>query len=231
VNGSNSLDLTNEMTLEAWVYPAIPATNWTTIAVKESSGSFVYALVGNPVGLPGAYVFTSTQGLLGATGPSALALNAWTHVAGTYDGVSLRLYVNGNEVANVPASGNIVTAAGQFRMGGNSIWGEYFVGNIDDVRVHGRALKPAEILADMNTPVGGYPAVTLQAVPQTAADIAQTGFRFYLSASSPTTCAVEYTTNFTSWQQVGLFQYTDSPVEVIDPSANLTTRFYRARQQ
>lgn len=231
VNDSNSLDLTNEMTLEAWVYPTIPATNWTTIAVKESPGSFVYALVGDPGGRPGAYVSTSAQGLLGATGPSALALNAWTHVAGTYDGTRLRLYVNGSEVATVPASGNIVSAAGQFRMGGNSIWGEYFVGTIDDVRVHARALKPAEILADMNTPVGGYPAVTLRAMPQTAAEIAQNGFRFYLSASSPTTCAVEYTTNFASWQQVGLFQYTDSPVEVIDPSANLTTRFYRARQQ
>jgi hypothetical protein len=230
-NESGSLDLTNEMTLEAWVYPAIPATNWTTIAVKESPSSFVYALVADPVGLPGAYVFTSNQGLLGATGSSALALNAWTHVAGTYDGVSLRLYVNGNEVANVPASGNIANAAGQFRMGGNSIWGEYFVGTIDDVRVHGRALKPPEILADMITPVGGYPAVTLLAAPQTAAEIAQNGFRFYLSASSPTTCVVEYTTNFASWQPVGLFQYTNSPVEIIDPGANLTTRFYRARQQ
>jgi Concanavalin A-like lectin/glucanases superfamily/Bacterial Ig domain len=231
VNDSNSLDLTNSMTLEAWVYPTIPATNWATLLVKEIPGSFVYALVADPNGRPSAFVSTSGQGLLSATGSTALPLNSWTHVTGTYDGVSLKLYVNGIEVASAPASGNIVRDAGQFRMGGNSIWGEYFVGTIDDVRVHSRALRPAEILADMSTPVGGFPVVTLWAATQTADEIAQNGFKFYLSANSPTTCAVEYTSNFTFWQQLGLFQYTNSPVEVIDPSKNLTTRFYRARQQ
>jgi len=231
VNDSNSLDLTNGMTLEAWVYPTIPATNWATLLVKEIPGSFVYALVGDPNGRPSAFVSTSGQGLLGATGPTALPLNSWTHVTGTYDGVGLRLYVNCIEVANAPVSGNIVSDVGQFRMGGNSIWGEYFVGTIDDVRVHSRALTPAEILADMNTPVGGFPVVTLWAATQTADEIAHYGFRFYLSASSPTTCAVECTSDFNSWQQLGLFQYTNSPVEIIDPSNNLTTRFYRARQQ
>jgi hypothetical protein len=231
VNDSNSLDLTNGMTLEAWVSPTLPATNWATLLVKEIPGSFVYALVGDPNGRPGAFVSTSGQGLLGVTGPKVLPLNSWTHVTGTYDGASLKLYINGIEVASVPASGNIVTDAGQFRMGGNSIWGEYFVGTIDDVRVHSRALTPAEILADMNTPVGGFPVVTLWAATQTADEIVQSGFRLYLSASSPTTCAVEYTSDFTSWQQLGLFQYTNSPVEVIDPSASLTARFYRARQQ
>jgi hypothetical protein len=152
-------------------------------------------------------------------------------MTGTYDGVSLKLYVNGIEVANAPVSGDIVSDAGKFRMGGNSIWGEYFVGTIDDVRVHGRALRPAEVLADMSTPVGGFPVVTLWAATQTADEIAQNGFRFYLSASSPTTCAVESTSDFASWQQLGLFQYTNSPVEVIDPNPNLTARFYRARQQ
>jgi len=41
------------------------------------------------------------------------------------------------------------------RIGGNAIWGEYFNGLIDEVRVYSRALAQSEIQADMNTPVGG----------------------------------------------------------------------------
>ena len=39
------------------------------------------------------------------------------------------------------------------RFGGNSIWGEFFRGRIDDVRIYNRALSVAELQADMATPV------------------------------------------------------------------------------
>src|SRR5437660_1604004 len=35
VNDSNSLDLTNGMTLEAWVYPTVNPPTWTTVMMKE----------------------------------------------------------------------------------------------------------------------------------------------------------------------------------------------------
>src|SRR5262249_20749880 len=41
------------------------------------------------------------------------------------------------------------------RIGGNSIWGEYFKGVIDEVRIYNRALNQSEIVTDMSTPVGG----------------------------------------------------------------------------
>ena len=46
------------------------------------------------------------------------------------------------------------------RIGGNSFWGEYFRGLIDDVRIYNRALTAAEIQADMTTPVRHRPAAT-----------------------------------------------------------------------
>ena len=36
-------------------------------------------------------------------------------------------------------------------IGGNTVWGEYFAGLIDEVRIYNRALSAAEIQTDMNT--------------------------------------------------------------------------------
>jgi Concanavalin A-like lectin/glucanases superfamily len=40
------------------------------------------------------------------------------------------------------------------RIGGNAIWGEYFSGLIDEVRIYNRARTQAQIQSDMNTPIG-----------------------------------------------------------------------------
>jgi hypothetical protein len=39
------------------------------------------------------------------------------------------------------------------RIGGNSIWGEFFSGRIDDVRIYNRPLSSSEVQSDMATPV------------------------------------------------------------------------------
>jgi hypothetical protein len=45
-------------------------------------------------------------------------------------------------------------STGALRIGGNNVWGEYFSGLIDEVRVYNRALSEAEIQSDMNLPIG-----------------------------------------------------------------------------
>jgi hypothetical protein len=70
------------------------------------------------------------------------------------------MYVNGVQVAHVSTTGNMVTSTGPLRMGGNSIFGEYFVGTIDEVRVYNRALSQTEIQADMGTPITPQPTPT-----------------------------------------------------------------------
>src|SRR6185436_14889938 len=99
-------------------------------------------------------------------GTAALALNAWSHLATTYDGSTLRLYVNGTQVASQAASGSLTVSTGALKIGGNAIWPEWFAGRIDEVRVYNRALTAAEIQADMNRPLG---------VPDTSAPTAPPG--------------------------------------------------------
>lgn len=154
VNDSNSLDLTSGMTLEAWVHPTV-GSGYRTVALKERSGGLVYALYavdGDNAGRPSAYIRVGGVDV-SIVGVSPLLLNTWTHLAATYNGSTLRLYVNGVEVSSRIVSGSIAVSTGRLRIGGNAIWGEWFAGRIDEVRIYNRALSTAEIQTDMTTPV------------------------------------------------------------------------------
>jgi glucose/arabinose dehydrogenase/PKD repeat protein len=148
---TDALDLTTAMTIEAWIFPT-SAQGVRDVLIKEGSGVDLYNLYArNGQGAPEVNVFVGTNGW--AIGPG-LPLNTWTHLAGTYDGITLRLFVNGGEVAATAMSGAIGTSSGPLRIGGNSLWGEFFQGRIDEVRVYNRVLSTVEIQADMNSPVG-----------------------------------------------------------------------------
>ena len=156
VNDANSLDLTTGMTLEAWVYPTVATGNWTTILLKEAppGANLAYHLQTDPSNRPNSYITTDVGGLQGVTGPLPLALNTWTYLAATYNGATISLYVNGALVASQAVTGNIIPSTGPVRFGGNSIWGEYFAGTIDNVRIYDQALNQSDIQSDMNTSVG-----------------------------------------------------------------------------
>jgi hypothetical protein len=87
------------------------------------------------------------------TGSASLPLNAWTHLALTYDGANLRLYVNGVLSQTTALSGAIAASTGVLHIGGDSVWGEYFQGLIDEARIYNRALSQSEIQTAMNTPI------------------------------------------------------------------------------
>jgi hypothetical protein len=151
---SNSLDVTSGVTMEAWVRPTAIGSAWRAVMLKEQAGDLIYALyAGDSKGRAAADVFTTAD--KGLSGTTATPLNAWTHLAATYDGTTLRIYVNGVQAASKPVSGTIRTSTGVLRIGGNSIWGEWFAGLIDEVRVYNTALTAAEIQADMTKPVSG----------------------------------------------------------------------------
>jgi glucose/arabinose dehydrogenase/PKD repeat protein len=153
VNDSNSLDLTNGATFEAWVYPTSASAAWRTILQKEADAYLLTASSGSSGSPPAVGGTFNGACCTVVTGASALPANTWTHVAGTYDGAQLRLYVNGNLVDSTPRTGNIQVNANPLWMGGNQLYGEHFPGRLDDVRIYNRALTPSEIQTDMVTGV------------------------------------------------------------------------------
>jgi hypothetical protein len=152
VPDSASLRLTAGMTLEAWVNPSALGTDWRTVLFKTQTGGMVYSLYANqsstrPVGQ------VNIGGERNAIGAAALPLNAWSHLAATFDGSSLKLYVNGSLVTTTAIAGSIPTSTGVLRLGGNAIWGEWYAGLIDDVRIYNKPLTQAQIQTDLTTPV------------------------------------------------------------------------------
>ncbi len=165
VASSASLNLGAAMTLEAWIQPTAAQSGWRTIVQREVDAYFLNASNDSgplrPAGggtLGGATVFVS--------GPTASPINAWTHVALTYNGTTLRLYVNGVLAASQARTGSIQASSNPLWIGGNSPYGEYFQGLIDEIRIYNRALTQAEIQADMAAPIApAAPDPTPPSVP------------------------------------------------------------------
>lgn len=86
------------------------------------------------------------------TSTNPVVLNAWTHVAGTFDGSRMRLFVNGME-AGTPVTNATYTpnTAAPLRIGaGNNHTnvGDFFwPGSIDEVALYTNALAPERLLA------------------------------------------------------------------------------------
>ena len=157
INDSASLHLTTGMTLEAWVDPS-NATNSNPVIIKEGTGVAPYSLYSADTTTPVSYLTTNTSGSISAaTASNALATNTWSHLAATYDGSTLTLYVNGVVVNSAAVSASsMITSTGKLKIGGDSVFAnEFFQGLIDDVRIYNRPLSVSEIQADMSTPAGG----------------------------------------------------------------------------
>ena len=152
VNESASLDLSTGLTLEAWVYPQLLINGGKAVIVKETLGGGVYSLYASEdVNRPTSYF--NDGNYQGIAGLNPLLLNEWTHLVATYDGRYQRLYVNGKEVANSKQNALIQQSTSVLRIGGNSLWGEYFQGYIDEVRIYNRALTAAEVNYNLATAI------------------------------------------------------------------------------
>ena len=145
VPDDNSLHISDEITIEAWIKPTDTA-QWRTIISKfVGSRKDIYL-----------FIYAGKLGVA-LDGPKSsdwrpdvpISTDTWTHVAVTYDGSYLKLFKNGAESASKGASGilSLATNTNSLYIGKNTMWGEYFKGTIDEVRVYGRGLSPEEIRA------------------------------------------------------------------------------------
>jgi hypothetical protein len=154
IKDSSGLHLSGGMTLEAWVNTSLLTNKKArTVLIKENAPALQYALYANTdTNAPSGNIFTTAE--FDTRGTATVPVNTWTFLAATYDGLSLSLYLNGTLVSTKPVIGSMSPSTGKLRIGGNTIWNEWFKGLIDEIRIYNRALSVTEIQADMNTRVG-----------------------------------------------------------------------------
>jgi hypothetical protein len=153
-----SLDLTGAVTLEAWIAPSQPGdvSNASTLVSKSN----LTTLNDQPYGL----VYGSAGGVLMRIGNNstfdqtlltpALPLNVFSHIAGTYDGATIRIYLNGVEIdSKATTIGAMVSNNLTVKIGNNNRAG--YVGRIDELAIYNRALSPSEIQALFNAGTAG----------------------------------------------------------------------------
>jgi hypothetical protein len=138
-----------EVTVEAWVNPAsIPNQDelrrWLVNknVHEEHNGHYGLVMKGDQLG-----AYLNIDGKIELFSSGLLKANVWQHVAFTYNGVSLRLFYNGTEVALLPVNkprkpGDKPLTIGRRQDGYDK---SCFHGRIDDVRVYNRALDDKEI--------------------------------------------------------------------------------------
>jgi concanavalin A-like lectin/glucanase superfamily protein/uncharacterized protein DUF2341 len=78
--------------------------------------------------------------------------NNWYHLAGVYDGSTIKIYVNGQYKNSTNRSGTMDSSSGTI------LFGNGLDGSIDDVRIYNYARTQAQIIEDMNGGIGGAPS-------------------------------------------------------------------------
>ena len=156
VSDSLSLDITSSITYSAWVYPETYSTNdagnylFTPITGRSLNLGAPYWL--QRMGLNIEYNRLHFNTIINNISQESSyynmpSFNRWYYVAGTYDGSTLILYIDGVEYSRKSISGALTTASSGWEigrtenMGTNPRWN----GAIDDVRIYNRALLPSEI--------------------------------------------------------------------------------------
>ncbi len=143
-----------DRTIEAWVN-ASTISSFNRLIAQQGAGSTNNAFL---LGVAtGPKFFVSTWGASNdLNDTSTFSTSTWYHVVGTYTGGIESLYVNGVLKATKNITSTNTTSATSMFVGSDINSGEFFPGQIDDVKIYNIARTQAQITADYaNTSCGG----------------------------------------------------------------------------
>lgn len=144
VGSTPQLEGLKRITWSAWIYPAdVNRITPQDQMVLSKQGTNYLRLFGRKVF--GSFNIGGRE--RSVSGTTALENNHWYHVAATYDGSQVTLYLNGNVEATLPSvSGDLNFATGPLQLGR---WqpsdARAYPGRLDEVKIYSRGLSADEI--------------------------------------------------------------------------------------
>ena len=142
----SSLDIRGAVTLSAWMWAEEVPVGEVGLAGKYYS-SYLLTYYHNRQ----AYWYIGSGGNNASAG---CPTGTWNHVAGTFDGTKLRIYLNGALVTARDSSFAEIPAGGDFFIGRDGGSG-YFKGMLADVKVYDRVVSAAELANEYEAGIQG----------------------------------------------------------------------------
>jgi hypothetical protein len=150
ISDDNTLDITTAITLEAWCYATKNSGIQNVISKSSNTINTGYIFPRTDDGWSHVVLYLHLGGswrTLSATYPS---LNTWHHLAATYDGAMMRLYIDGVQAASQAQTGTIATNSNPLALGNQTGFSEYFGGYADEFRIWNVARTQTEIQNNMS---------------------------------------------------------------------------------
>ncbi len=145
---NDKLEPTSAITLAAWMRWDIDPTtgnSWAQIIDKNADGQYQLQHNQTNTGIE----FRIVRSVSGEAVLSSTALppaqNTWMHVVGTWDGATMRLYINGKQVNSSSVTGTLVTSTSTVEIGRRTSGDRQFNGMIDDVRIYNYGLTAQQV--------------------------------------------------------------------------------------
>jgi len=150
VSDSNTLDITDAITITAWIKPVTVSGKYV-VAKRDDSppGGNVYDLDIFPGKVRALFHYDGGgSATKQAEGTTNINVNEWQHIAVTCDGTTITVYYNGQPDGTGSFDNEkIHISGGRLEIGMYSGGWVYFDGSIDEVRIYNRALSGSEVEA------------------------------------------------------------------------------------
>lgn len=117
--------------------------------------------------LPSFRLYALPSSSASAQSSVSVSLNSWVHLAGTYDGTTARIYVNGVLQGTAPLNGGYTASTVPMTLGTASWFaGGFTAGLVDELATYSRALSDTEIQAIYSAGKCKVPSVMIQPTNQ-----------------------------------------------------------------
>ncbi|MEI7499877.1 MAG: LruC domain-containing protein [Bacteroidota bacterium] len=142
---ASNLNLTNSITMMVW---AKTEENKTTKLFQKGDWDGHGIGQGNWDGWLGHIRLNNSTSVSLHWGDGLPVLNEWYHIAMTYDGTTLKIYVNGQLKNSKAVSGVLAVNSRDVSIGSDNGAQKFFKGSLDEIKIFGVALSQTEIQAN-----------------------------------------------------------------------------------